>query len=440
VRESSLLVEALERVRLGLPFTLQALDVDNGSEFVNETMIQYCLRNGIELTRSRPYRKNNQAWIEQKNGAIVRKLLGYRRFEGIAAAQALARLYGASRLFVNFFQPSFKLAEKHRQGAQVTKRYHPPQTPCERLLLDDTVPDAIRVKLREVANTLDPLQLLEEVRAVQSHLVVLAEGGKPDTSSTREPNLSAFLASLSSAWRAGEVRPTHSAEAKPRYLRRIRNIVHTDTVTPRQVAPPPQPKVVQMEARPVVTPERPTPPTLDPEIERQCELQRQEFARRHIQRKHAFTLIWPLICRRLEARPNINATELFDELRAQYPGRFHRGQLNAFIHRVRLWREDARARGVVIGRRTHRNSKSRARSRPDPFRAHWAEMLQCLDADPDQTAQQLLIDFQTRYPNRYHDRHLRTLQRRLKIWRREAVQRLICEIRGNAKDVGSGTA
>jgi len=126
VRESTLLVEALERVRMGLPFTLRALDVDNGSEFVNETMIQYCLRNGIELTRSRPYRKNDQAWIEQKNGAIVRKLLGYRRFEGIAAAQVLARLYGASRLFVNFFQPSFKLAEKHRQGAQVTKRYHPP--------------------------------------------------------------------------------------------------------------------------------------------------------------------------------------------------------------------------------------------------------------------------------------------------------------------------
>lgn len=85
VRESGLLVEALERIRLALPFALRALDVDNGSEFINETMIQYCLRNGIELTRSRPYRKNDQAWIEQKNGAIVRKHLGYSRFEGIAA-------------------------------------------------------------------------------------------------------------------------------------------------------------------------------------------------------------------------------------------------------------------------------------------------------------------------------------------------------------------
>lgn len=116
VREGGLVVETLDRIRVGLPFALRALDVDNGSEFVNEKMIEYCLGHGIELTRSRPYRKNDQAWIEQKNGAVVRKLIGYRRFEGIAAAQAITRLYGASRLFVNFLQPSFKLAEKHRQA------------------------------------------------------------------------------------------------------------------------------------------------------------------------------------------------------------------------------------------------------------------------------------------------------------------------------------
>ena len=134
VREGSLVVETLERIREGLPFALRALDVDNGTEFVNDRLIEYCLSRGIELTRSRPYRKNDQAWIEQKNGAIVRRLLGYRRFEGLAAARAITRLYGASRLFVNFFQPSFKLAEKHRDGARVAKRYHPPLTPCERLL------------------------------------------------------------------------------------------------------------------------------------------------------------------------------------------------------------------------------------------------------------------------------------------------------------------
>src|SRR5580700_8058880 len=203
VRESGLLVETLERVRQGLPFALRALDVDNGSEFVNESLINYCLTHGIELTRSRPWRKNDQAWIQQKNGAVVRKLLGYRRFEGIAAAQAIARLYGASRLFVNFFQPSFKLAEKHRQGAQVSKRYHPPQTPCDRLLQAESIPDASKIKLREVASALDPLKLLEEIRAMQAHLVALADGGDVPIATPEPPDLSGFVASLSSAWRAG---------------------------------------------------------------------------------------------------------------------------------------------------------------------------------------------------------------------------------------------
>jgi hypothetical protein len=216
VREGSLVVETLDRIRTGLPFALRALDVDNGTEFVNETLIQYCLGRGIELTRSRPYRKNDQAWIEQKNGAVVRKLLGYRRFAGIAAARAITRLYAASRLFVNFFQPSFKLAAKHRDGARVSKRYHPPQTPCERLLQAE-IPETAKVHLRSVAAALDPLKLLEEIRAVQAHLITLANGETPPTTMPEEPDLAGFIAGLSSAWRAGEIRPTFSIDAKPRY-------------------------------------------------------------------------------------------------------------------------------------------------------------------------------------------------------------------------------
>lgn len=170
VREGRLVVETPERIRLSLPFSLRALDVDNGSEFVNERLIEYCLSHGIEITRSRPYRKNDQAWIEQTNGAVVRKLLGYRRFTGLAAARAITRLSEASRLFVNFFQPSFKLAAKKRDGAKVTKRYHPPQTPCERVLGAENVPSSAKEKLLEISSRLDPLQLLEEVRAVQACL------------------------------------------------------------------------------------------------------------------------------------------------------------------------------------------------------------------------------------------------------------------------------
>ena len=88
-----------------------SLDTDNGVEFVNEVLVDYYAKHGIGLTRSRPYLKNHQAWIEQKNGAVVRRMVGYARLEGIAAGQALGRLYAASRLFVNFSQPSFKLVE-----------------------------------------------------------------------------------------------------------------------------------------------------------------------------------------------------------------------------------------------------------------------------------------------------------------------------------------
>src|SRR6185437_10267132 len=223
VREGSLVVETLERVRAGLPFALRALDVDNGTEFVNDKLIGYCLSHGIEITRSRPYRKNDQAWIEQKNGAVVRKLLGYRRFEGLGAARAITRLYGASRLFVNFFQPSFKLAAKQRDGAKVTKRYYPPQTPCERLLQAESTPIATKNMLHEIAADLDPLRLLEEMRAVQAYLAALANGETPPPTTADAPDLAAFVAGLSSAWHAGEIRPTFSIEAKPLYLRSLQN-------------------------------------------------------------------------------------------------------------------------------------------------------------------------------------------------------------------------
>ena len=108
VREAGVVVDALDRLRGALPFPLRGIDTDNGSEFLNEVLIGFCKEHGIELTRSRPYRKNDQAWVEQKNGAVVRRLVGYGRLEGMRGAEALARLYSAARLFVNVFQPSFK--------------------------------------------------------------------------------------------------------------------------------------------------------------------------------------------------------------------------------------------------------------------------------------------------------------------------------------------
>ena len=100
--------------------------------------------------------------------------MGYRRLEGWAAAGALARLYATVRLFVNFFQPSFKLAGKAREGARVRKRYHPPATPCERLLAHPRTPEAVRAVWKPCA-PLDPVRLLGEMRAAQQALVALAD-------------------------------------------------------------------------------------------------------------------------------------------------------------------------------------------------------------------------------------------------------------------------
>ena len=144
VREQRLLTEVLGEVRKKLPFDLLGLDTDNDSVFLNETVRDFCLAEGIEFTRCRPYRKSDQAWVEQKNGSVVRRNVGYRRFEGLEAAMALARFYAALRLFVNFFQPSFKLAEKAREGATVRKRYHAPATPYQRLLADPRTSEAER--------------------------------------------------------------------------------------------------------------------------------------------------------------------------------------------------------------------------------------------------------------------------------------------------------
>lgn len=431
VRESGLLVETLDRVRQGLPFALRALDVDNGSEFVNESLINYCLNHGIELTRSRPYRKNDQAWIEQKNGAVVRKLLGYRRFEGIAAVQAITRLYGASRLFVNFFQPSFKLAEKHREGARVSKRYHPPQTPCERLLQAESLPEVTKAKLREVAGALDPLKLLEEIRAVQAYLVALAAGEKLPGVTADPPDLSAFVASLSSAWRAGEIRPTFSGETKPRYLRSLQRVVHQEVAQARK-------DVARVAVTPTVA-QRPPAMTAEETPERPQLI----YAEPGTPTFHALTMVWPIVCRRLEGFPNITSTQLFEELCIQFPGRFHAWQVRRLMKRVKAWRQDARARGVVIDPLKYRCVSKKPRGRgpgPQRFIDHWPEMLQCLEARPDQTAVELLTEFQARYPGLYRASHLRTLRRRVQGWRREAIQRLICEMKDHTQDVSSGTA
>lgn len=223
-REQRLLVEVLTEMRRLLPFELLGFDTDNDSVFMNETVRDYCGTAGIEFTRCRPYRKNDQAHVEQKNGAVVRRLVGYRRLEGLAATTALAQLYAKSRLFVNFFQPSFKLAEKERDGARVLKRYHAPATPCQRLLADQRATAAARDRVARLQSTLDPVRLLGEMRAVQQRLVDIADAGPaisaPTSAAVGAPPIDEFLAGLRTAWKSGEVRPTARPKTKQKRGRR----------------------------------------------------------------------------------------------------------------------------------------------------------------------------------------------------------------------------
>lgn len=286
VREGTLIVEALNQLRETMPFPLRGFDTDNGSEFINETAIAFCAKHGIEFTRSRPYRKNDQAWVEQKNGAIVRRLVGYGRLEGIAAAESLARLYTASRLFVNFFQPSFKLAEKTREGARVVKRYHAPATPCARLLASPAITEATKERLKAAQAALDPLRLLDEIRAVQHQLAALIAGTTVHIPATSNPDLEGFLAGLGTAWRSGEVRPTHAKKPRP--------------------------------------------------------------ARHWRTRKDPLETVWPSIRSRLEAEPDCTAKELLDRLQNEQPGAFTDALLRTMQRRVREWRVSA-AKRLVFG-------------------------------------------------------------------------------------------
>lgn len=169
-RESGLVIAAIKRARSLFPFPLQGVDFDNDSAFMNELVVSWCRSQGLEVTRSRAYRKNDQAWVEQKNGAIVRRLVGYGRFVGAEATAALVRLYDAVRLHGNLFQPSFKLREKTRIGARVIKRYYPPAPPVERVLAHPEVAEVDKELLRAMLATADPVMLFTGIRAAQADL------------------------------------------------------------------------------------------------------------------------------------------------------------------------------------------------------------------------------------------------------------------------------
>lgn len=291
-RSQALVIDGLDKIAEDLPFPMLGVDSDNDSAFMTQDVFDYCKAHRLEQTRSRAYKKNDQAWVEQKNGAIVRRLVGYGRLSGTEATKTLAQLYASSRLYINFFQPSFKLKSKMREGARVKKVYHAPATPCDRLVAHPAVDPAIKEKLAAQFRTLDPVQLLQQIRIAQQALSDIATYGPPAqqaapaTSPSPTP-IGVFLSSLSSAWKEGEVRPTHRKKANaPRWWRT---------------------------------------------------------------RVNPFAQAWPVIEGWLDAEPSASANELMDRLAAMIPEVYaSKAQLRTLQRRVGEWRS-ARAKEMVLG-------------------------------------------------------------------------------------------
>ena len=273
-REQSLACEGLAILRRQFPAPIRGIDTDNDSAFIDETLQGYCQEEQLEFTRSRAYQKNDQAWIEQKNGSVIRRFVGYRRLSGLVAGQCPATLYKMMRLYVNYFQPSFKLLSKTREGAKVKKRYHKPATPCDRLLAHAAVSAAAKEALRTELASLDPLAILHQIREGQAALAALSSG---DLSPGPErESLEAFLAKLPELWREGEARPTHRSE----------------TTSPRTWRT----------------------------------------------RKDPFETVWPEILLWLQRDPESTAKSLMERLQRDYPGHFAEGQLRTLQRRIRAWR------------------------------------------------------------------------------------------------------
>ncbi|MET4803563.1 hypothetical protein ABIA96_006165 [Bradyrhizobium sp. LB11.1] len=226
-REGSLVVEAINRAQSLFPWLLRGVDLDNDSAFMNDVVVPWCREQKLEVTRSRAYKKNDQAFVEQKNGAVVRRLMGYGRFDGVETARVMGRLYAAARLYINFFQPSFKLKEKRREGAKVIKRYHLPSTPYERALAHPKVPAAVK-RLRDQYRSLDPVALLAEIRATQDELgnrvdrrAGQARGLQRASTSTAPATAASFARTLGKTTTSGEPRATHRRSRRP-YKTRVR--------------------------------------------------------------------------------------------------------------------------------------------------------------------------------------------------------------------------
>jgi hypothetical protein len=166
--------EALVEIRQRLPFDLLGIDSDNGSEFINDHLLRYCQREKITFTRARSYRKNDNCFVEQKNYSIVRRNVGYQRYETDKQFELLNELYQHLRLYTNYFQPVVKLLSKERDGARVRKKYDPAQTPYRRVLAAANMTNKKKEQFKREYESFNPAELKRQITRLQNELIALA--------------------------------------------------------------------------------------------------------------------------------------------------------------------------------------------------------------------------------------------------------------------------
>jgi hypothetical protein len=285
-------VYALERARGLFPFPILGIDTDNGSEFINEDLLAYCTGEQITFTRGRVGKKNDQAWVEQKNGSVVRQLVGYDRFEGQRAYRQLAELYRAVRLYVNYFQPSMKLVTKTRTGSRVRRKYGPAQTPFQRVLASGVLDSSTQRRLTAVYRALDPVRLLHQLETLQEalwrHALFSARVGPPGHAPL------AVRFDLSASGVCDDGTPTGDAVfALPTGTRQRRKYRRTE---------------------------------------------KSKGPRTYRSRPDPFAAVWDEVCQWLTAEPERNGRSVFDELQQRYPGQFTDGQIRTLQRHIQVWR------------------------------------------------------------------------------------------------------
>ena len=184
--------DGLDRIRKRLPFPIREIHPDNDTGLINDLLWRYCRKARIRMSRSRPYKKNDNAWVEQRNWTHVRKVVGYRRLDSGAELEALRELYEKLRLYKNFFQPTMKLIAKVREGGKIRRKYDEPRTPYQRLMESPQVRPSVKKRLQAQYESLNVAELHREIEALRKRLFDLIEGkqkGEPAKPKHRGPDI-----------------------------------------------------------------------------------------------------------------------------------------------------------------------------------------------------------------------------------------------------------